>query len=395
MDDQWNFSFPELPPLNLDIWKKIVGNLNLFDLTNLADVCTVARQAARLIFERKYASKEFYLRIDRKEMEILAACWDENHDNHGLVGHKRPISFKFLRNFGDLISELDIWMLDRSIKNGNRLRQFINHINKFSAQSRKTLEINKHLSVLIETPLNNLNEIKMNAAEYSVDEFSTLIKNVPNLKLCSGCAHIYLNQNMPQVKKLEISTTNKTGEISDENVLQAMQLNPQIEQFIINQPQFKIALNGTSIDLEISKNYRARLFKLIRSEQYERMFLNYWSYTSYFNLVDFVKEFKRLKCLSFVYYGGKIDEVIVGMRNLEELKICVYSEIEMKNLVHILTSAVAHGRLLVLSFHFDRLDKREKFQTKYKQLITLGPWSSASDEDGPKEYKYSFVLNWT
>lgn len=52
--------------------------------------------------------------------------------HRGLFDKKRPISFNFLRNFGDLSSELDIWMLDRSIKNDNRLRQLIEHINKLA-----------------------------------------------------------------------------------------------------------------------------------------------------------------------------------------------------------------------------------------------------------------------
>lgn len=377
----------------MDIWISIAGNLNLLDLINLADVCTVTRQASQLIFKQKYASQEFHLRISRREVEIMTPFWDENHDHCSLFGEKRPISLKFLRNFGDLISELEIWMLDRHIQNDNGLRRLIEHINKFSAKSHKKLEINKYLPVLIETPLQNLSEIKMTSAEYPVDGFSALIENVPRIKICSGAARIYLKQNMPQVKKLEISTTNKTGEISDDDVLQTMQLNPQIQEFIIDQPQFKFISTDTDIDLEISKHYRARLFKLIRPERYERMFLNYWNYTSYFNLVDFVKEFKHLKCLSFVHHGGKVDEVIVGMPKLELLQICVYLEIEMENLKQILLSAVDHNRLSVLSFHFDRLDKRDTFQSKFKKPVAMEPWSSALNEDGPKDYKYSFVLN--
>lgn len=61
----------------------------------------------------------------------------------------------------------------------------------------------------------------MSAAKYPVDEFSALIKIVSSLKICSGVAQIFLKQSMLQVKKLEILNTNKTGQISDEDVLQA------------------------------------------------------------------------------------------------------------------------------------------------------------------------------
>lgn len=174
--------------LGLDNWEAIVDYLDLFDLINFADVSTVARQAARLVFRRKYAAAKFELRM----IGLTMMTWTPE----SWFSILNVSSLKCLRNFGDLILELDICIYYAFKKeNQKQIRKFISHINKFSADSRKKLRIPEYLSILSENPVQNVDEIVV----WTVSNANRLIDDMPKLKkfqicICFGIEIEILNQ---------------------------------------------------------------------------------------------------------------------------------------------------------------------------------------------------------
>lgn len=181
-DDKRKSSFlgqnTEFPTLSFDNWAIIAGHLSLRDLMILADVCTNARQAARLVFTRKYASTRFHLAIDNSYVKIWTMYFAFDEQNAQCL--------KFLRIFGYLITEF--YFCCRCNRHFNRLQQFIKHLNQFTAQSRKTIQFT-------------------DAYGWSVTEFKALVtecKNVSSLEFLSKRGLIFLKQNLPRVTKLLI-----------------------------------------------------------------------------------------------------------------------------------------------------------------------------------------------
>lgn len=162
--------------LGLDNWEAIADYLDLFDLINFADVSMVARQAARLVFKRKYAALKFELRMIGQTLIIWTpeSCYRISN----------VFSLKCLRNFGYLILELDICIFYAFIKeNQKQMQKFIRHINRFSADSRKKLKINKYLSILSQNPVQNVDEIVI----WTFSNANELIDDMPTLKKFQIC----------------------------------------------------------------------------------------------------------------------------------------------------------------------------------------------------------------
>lgn len=388
-DDKGKSSFleqnTEFPTLSFDNWEIIAGYLSLPDLRVLADVCTNARQAARLIFTRKYGSTKCILYIMKRDVEIETV--------YSEFGQHNAKCLKFLRIFGDLISELNLYIIPKICN--NRLQQLIEYINQFTAQSRKKMILNEHSSVLIENPLQNLDEIQFQYCyDSSVTEFKALVtesKNVSSLQFSSEKQLIFLKQNLPQVTKLEIFRykLNLVNGKPVEDLVQVMRLNPQIQKLKCS-PFFKLKLNGTEMELLVFRSFEPILIKLIRPEQFEKVCLQ-WNCNE--NFVGFVKNLVNLKFLTMLDHRENAVEMINNIPKLETLQICNFYDIEFETANRILLSAAAHSKLSIVSFHFEDIDERETILAEFNRHISIGTWSIALNENGPKEFKYSVVFN--
>lgn len=139
------------------------------DVINLADVCVDARQAAQLAFKRKFGSQEFTLQIDENIVKLT--FWSGKRRLRRRFDEKRirsDVCFKFLRIFGSVISELEIELSSKTIKNVNRCQKIIEYVNKFSGESQKKVILRDYFSYLLEQPMQNMGEIEIYKAEHTL-----------------------------------------------------------------------------------------------------------------------------------------------------------------------------------------------------------------------------------
>lgn len=399
----------ETPSLGLDNWEVIAGHLDLLELINLSDMGTDAREAARLVFKRKYPTQKFKLEMHGNRMEIIADIWllkvayactaDRIFSGQGVI------SLKFVRNFGDLISKLKIDIKKHAEYDygtsltDNQLRKSIAFINKFSAESCKILKINDY-SILIETPFQNIDKVDLHTKDYSMTEFNTLIENVRSLYVGDDR---YLKQKMPQIKKLHVINS------TDGNILETMQLNSQIKQLKIHESfggrRLKWKMNGSEMHVE-GRGYFNFLNERIRPENFDKCEKLCYQCVQMnqgcSECVNFVSKFKNLKCLSIEIKRKKVFELIKNMPTLQELQVCMgkndaneidYYELEDYNR-KLLSFAASQSNLLILTFHYEEMDVRERCQKIINEKLNGEQWFIVGLHDnGPKLCKYSLVFN--
>lgn len=376
--------------------------MNLADLINLSDVCSGGCKAARLAFNRKYPRQKFNLWINGNEIETWTDIWLPNANRYHRFHEKGLKCLRFLRNFGDLMFKLKIDTCQVSNNADKHLRKGIQHVRKFGTECRKKLVLRNYLPVLVRYPFKNIDKIEVRSANYSIAEFNRLVENVPNLAIHCSRARKYLNRHMPQMKRLKIKCWHYNGPntIGDQDAQRALQLNPQIEELIISprpDTMFKMKLNGSNIEIRAEGHFLSTL--TIRPEQYDTMLLELTKNHSAAAVVNFAKKFINLKCLTMRYCKGLLIEAIETMPMLEKLQITVLDELELMSKIiychRIFSLAAAHGNLSILSFNFKRMDLLKIFQEMVFDIhrVRHERWSLTLNEDGPKEYKFSLVLN--
>lgn len=95
-----------------------------------------------------------------------------------------------------------------------------------------------------------------------------------------------------------------------------------------------------------------------------------------------------------MYHREHAVGLIDNIPKLETLQICNGLRIQLNDANGILSSAAAHSKLSIVSFHFVRMDDRETLVAEFNRQSSIEPWSIALNEDGPKTYyKYSVVFN--
>lgn len=379
----------ESPSLCFDNWVAIASHLDLYGLANLVNVCQDARHAVRFLFKLKYASPSTY-NSTYLQMNVYGVIRLTFSSGDETLCSKRSKSLRFLRNFGDLITELKLFMSNNPILNNNCVQKFIEHINKFSEQSHKTLIVNDYLPILIEHPLRNVDKIEVFSAKYPLGDFNALIKNVSYMKIWSDNARIYLNQHMPALQIIEIDTENynEVRKIGDKHILQIKQLNPQIQTLIIKCQFFNLNVSGAEIDIEIWESHKSSSVTIICPKQFKKMYLQDHTCDD-ISLNRFINLVHLSIVLSFSDHVYEIHR----LPKLEILQICCSLKITDATFDRILSSAEAHRKLSILSFHFYHPNHRQAFGQTHNQRIYMEKWLFTLNETGPKEYKYSIVLN--
>lgn len=383
------FEGAEYPQPGFDNWEVITGHLDLLDLIILADVCTDARRAARLAFERKYAPEKFKLRINENEIKTSF----EKNDRFGSIA-----SLKFLRNFCDLICQMDIDTKNSSIENHRQMRKIIEYVNKFSPESRKELILWDYLPFLVENPFRNVDAVRLCATGYSVTEFNHMFMNVISLLIDTDQVRDYMLQRLPQLERIDILVVNSDKEeipITYNDVMKATQMNPQIKELFFEQNfddltdnMLSVQVNGKEIEFHIDLNTIsdgmshfdfAEFAEFVRPQHFERMILDN---TTGLNSTEVVKKFQNLECLIMTNFVHDLPDSIQMLPKLQDLQIWIsdwlglgdFQEI-IDTLSDIFTSHAPHEQLSTL-----------------RPFIDLNIWRRTLSEDGPKDFKHSLVL---
>lgn len=370
-----------------DNWEIIASHLDLCGLINITEISSAARGAAQLLFKRRYSS------------HYIGLNW--THNSTGIESVSIQQSKKLLQHFGHLISKLGVNLAPNvTAHNDAALRDVVRNINRYCNRNCHRLELGGYLPFLINEPLRNVKELNIYTGNYSLQEFSEMFVNICSLEISSKEACIYLKQRMPKLKRLCIGDSiynNGDDGIQDSDIIEAIELNPQIDRLeIFNSGAFEITRNKVS-ELELTMEWDARdlLFKLIQPEQYEKLDLMY--------IVDdfdeFIVKFVNLKCLTINMCHTELFDVIDSLPKLRDVQICFeafdYDAEEYEDIEWFLSSAKVHEKLSVFSFHFEVEKDRQTFQSVIKTDVNESIWkiSIIDNVDGPYGYKYSFVLN--
>lgn len=404
--------------LCVDNWEKIAENLDSSDLINLAYVCVDARTAARMVYEKKYKSKSVVCAVKKERPECAYCFCKEKQEpecsqcfchqgiviapSHHVYGsHSNWIknfekSLRCLRMFGDLIPEVIIE--PGETMNDRQLQKIIEYTNEFGIESRNTIILRKYLPFLMKNPLKNAYKAVMHTDEYSVDEFNTLFPDLQSLHINSVNSAIYMKQRLPNVKELFFGANecNRNLDIKNEDILLAMQLNPQIQKLVIDAAiLFKLEMNDRKIKLISNNEGMEKLFQIIRPENYEEMYVD--SRWIEYSPVGFIEKFINLKFLTMVYYQENLEMLCNKIAKLHVLRViykwthdhaCHYREIGV-----FFASTAIYSKLSTFSIHFDVEKNREQFYIKTIRLVDTALWQITLNEDGPKRFKFSIVLN--
>lgn len=397
------------PHIGFDNWEVIAGHLDLLGLLNLADnVCVDARQAAQWIFKRRYSSYIFRLLLaddafgrQRRQIAIHSVndkmAWIDNYS----------ICLKLLRIFGSFISQLEIdpYKYIKPVK----LHKILKYVNKYCVNSKNELILHKYLPILFKEPLNNVTEITVRTADYSVAEFKSLFPNIEYLKIYSDAGRIYMQHHFPRLEHLYLIIY-KYGDrdgINIGDIWKAVKLNPQIKSIYIEQivhnsieNMFEMVIKGVTIEFYFEWNLhwskmKRFLLDTIRTIKFEKLYL--FHHNEIDGIEQFVNEFKNLKCFIVESFEKHLLQLIESLPLLQDFQICFreYRDIDedIDSLAHAITSSIIQQKLSVLSFHFEQKVALDVFHAGINRFIDRKVWLININESGPKTFKQSMVLN--
>lgn len=397
------------PHIGFDNWEIIAGHLDLIGLINLADVCVDAQQAAQLIFKRRYSSNIFRFLISADSFGRKRGKMAFHSINDKMIWIKNyPLCLKLLRNFGVFISQLEIdpYKHIQPIK----LQKVIKYVNKYCINSKNELILRKYLPILFKKPLKNVNKITVCTADYSIAEFNSLFPNIEYMKIYSDEGRIFIQNHFPRLENLSLIIY-KYGDrdgINIEDIWKAIKLNPQIKSIYIEQIVhniieniFRMVINGANIDLFLGWNlhwskFKRFLLNILRPGDFEKMHL--FHHYEINDIKPFVNKFKNLKFFVVESFEKQLLELIESLPMLQEFQICFQEELldideDIDDLTHALSSISLQQKLSVLSFNFEKKTTLDAFQAGINQFIDRKIWWININEDGPKTFKQSMVLN--
>lgn len=397
------------PQIGFDNWELIAGHLNLLGLISLAEVCVDAQKAARLIFKRRYSSHIFRLILSKESFGRKRGNMVYLSD-----GRKRAwiesytVCLKLLRNFGFFISQLEIDP-HKHIQ-PVKLQKIIKYTNKYCPNSKNELVLCEYLPILFKEPLRNVNEVTVSNADFSVADFISLFPNIQNLNIHSDEGRIFLQHHFPRLEHLamEIHKYDECDGINIVDIWRAIKLNPQIKSIYIEQidrhivgNMFKMVKNDSDIDLYLGWNLHWNKFKrflldIIRPVDFKKMHLVYDYEIK--DIKAFVNKFKSLKCFVVESFEIHLLELIESLPMLQDFQICFREEFvdideHIDEMQLALSSSTIQQKLSVLSFHFEERVDFGVFQAGINRFIDRKIWRININEDGPKTYKQSMVLN--
>lgn len=393
----------------VDIWEKIAEYLDLSNLINLAYVCVDARTASHLVYKKKNESRGLVICVEEKKPEIAECFLEDDACSISILPSTRLYgwdniwiknceeSLRFLRNFGRFLPEVIIEPYQTM--NDRQLQKIIEYINEFGTESRNTIILRKYSPFLMENPLKNVYKAAMYTAEYSINEFNILFPDLQSLHIHSTKSGIYMKQQLPKVKELYIDDEvyHWKNEINDEDILLAMELNPQIQKLAISNAYssqtFKLNVNDRKIKLISKAEKFQNLFQIIRPEKCEEMYVD--SGCIDFSPRGFIEKFINLKSLTMIYYQENLEMLCKKIPKLQVLQV-IYrwsSFITGRDIGNILASTAIHSKLSKFSIHFNSENERKQFYIPTIQFIDTARWQITMNEDGPKRFRFSIVLN--
>lgn len=282
--------------------------------------------------------------------------------------------------------------------NDRQLQKIIEYTNEFGTESRNTIILRKYLPFLIENPLKNVYKAVMYTAEYSINEFNTLFPELQSLHINSEKCGIYMKQQLSNVKELYFGDEVNHSQINNNDILLAMQLNPQIQKLVIStvyfDDAFKLEVNDQKIKLICKFGRFGNLFQIIRPEQFEEMYVD----SSWIAVASkgFIERFTELKSLTMMMNDENLEMLCNKVAKLQVLRVIVITGdwIYDRHIVDFLAST-AIRKLSTFSIHFYCEHESEKFYNSTIQSVNMALWRITLNEDEPevpKRYKFSIVL---
>lgn len=141
------------------------------------------------------------------------------------------------------------------------------------------------MPILIEDPLQNIDAIYIDTADYSLSEFNSAFRNKIRLWLCDN-SRDYMFQKLPHLEELIVLVDKKSEktQIKYDDVVKAMRTNPHIKRLKIDligdfydNVILQIIINGPEVGIFIDhrKNWDeftpSRLEEIVQPQNFEKM----------------------------------------------------------------------------------------------------------------------------
>lgn len=173
----------KLNDLNIDCIEEIFERLSLNDLLGVADTTIRCRHVAQLVFDRKY--EKFFVSIGKEKIRV------EHENGHIFELQTKGLitSFRFLRCFGPVIS--DIYICFENF-NQSDCDELLRYLNEYCAETVISLYFRHSDDIII----NNIYKQFANVKYITLDG-STLGGNLTNFnKWFPQLQHLYISENI-------------------------------------------------------------------------------------------------------------------------------------------------------------------------------------------------------
>lgn len=98
-----------------------------------------------------------------------------------------------------------------------------------------------------------------------------------------------------------------------------------------------------------------------------------------------------------VYYRKNLEMLCNKIAKLQVLRVIYHWKYDdasyYREIGVFFASTAIHSKLSTFSIHFNGEDKREQFYINTIQFVNTALWQITLNEDGPKHFKFSIVLN--
>lgn len=314
--------------VNIDCLECVFRSFGFKDILNGADSNSHLREAAALVYKRKYAKKELFINLNS-----FGKLRSFNVDTNTILVNDLKTCFQILRCFGHLIPKLNFDSFEAYTN------QIIAYINEYCAESLTKMSLRNCENSIIDTitkPFVNVEDVHINGSCLEGRWVKSIFPRMRYLEFTmlrdeQIQSSAWIMNHFPHLESLDIGINiddKQLIELFKENLAITFQLNPNL-RILRNSSCLDVILDATFLQ-SVSENLQnleilsvmwqeAKHFKLANSNDSVIRFKNVKKFGIYFCYLNRLTSVMRLP-ISF----DQLEELTIGLLS-EDLQNAFYN----------------------------------------------------------------------